>query len=76
MSLPAEHYRKLAAQAREESAASSLPQVQLQYLRSAQHFDAVVAGMECVAQTKARNEAARAELPSHRIQESGERCAP
>ena len=58
---PTEHYRELASKAREQAAASSLPQVKLRYLRSAQHFDELVAGLEDVAQAKARNEAARAE---------------
>ena len=56
-----EHYRQLASKAREQAAASSLPQVKLQYLRSAQHFEELVAKFENVAQAKARNEAARAE---------------
>lgn len=61
MHLPTEHYRQLASIAREQAAASSLPQVKLRYLRSAQHFDELVAGLEDVAQAKARNDAARAE---------------
>ena len=61
MSSPSEHYRKLALEAREQAAASSLPQVKLLYLRSAEHFDELVAKLESVAQAKVRNEAARAE---------------
>jgi hypothetical protein len=61
MTSPCEHYRELAEKAREQAATSSLPQVKLRYLRSAQHFDELVAGLENVAQAKARNEAARAE---------------
>ena len=61
MSWPSEHYRHLALKAREQAAASTLPQVKLQYLRSAEHFDEIVAKLESVAQAKMRNEAARAE---------------
>jgi hypothetical protein len=60
MSWPPEHYRRLASEAREEAAASSLPQVRLRYLRSAEHFDGIIVGLEDVARAKARNEAARA----------------
>jgi hypothetical protein len=35
--------------------------VQLRYLRSAEHFDELVARLERVAKAKARDEAARAE---------------
>jgi hypothetical protein len=56
---PAEHYRQLASKAREQAAASNLPQVKLRYLRSAEHFDELVAGLESVARAKDRNEAAR-----------------
>ena len=59
MNLPAEHYRDLASKAREHAAASNLPQVKLRYIRSAEHFDKLVAGQEAVARAKARNEAAR-----------------
>ncbi len=38
-----------------------MPQVKLRYLRSAEHFDELVANLERVAQAKARNEAAREE---------------
>ena len=61
MNSPSEHYRELASKAREQAAASSLPQVKLTYIRSAEHFDELVAGLENVARAKARNEAARAE---------------
>ena len=61
MTSPSEHYRELASKAREQAAASSLPQVKLRYLRSAEHFDELVAGLKNVARAKARNEAARAE---------------
>lgn len=61
MNSPAEQYRQLASKAREQAAASSLPQVKHRYLRSAEHFDELVARLESVAQAKARNEAARAE---------------
>ena len=61
MNSPTEHYRELAAEARRQAAASSLPQVRLRYLRSAEHFDELVAGLESVARAKSRNEAARAE---------------
>jgi len=61
MNSPTEHYRGLASKAREQAAASDLPQVKLRYLRSAQHFDKLVASLENVAQAKARNDAARAE---------------
>lgn len=61
MNSPSEQYRLLAANAREQAAASSLPQVKLRYLRSAEHFDELVAKLESVAQAKIRNEAACAE---------------
>ena len=64
MTSPVEHYRQLASNAREQAAASSLPQVKLRHLRSAEHFDGLVAGLEAVAAAKARNETARAELAS------------
>lgn len=55
-----EHYRKLAAQAYAEAAASALPQVKLRALRSAEHFEKLVADLESVARAKMRNEAAKA----------------
>jgi hypothetical protein len=61
MNSPAEQYRQLASKAREQAATSSLPQVKQRYLRSAEHFDELVMGLEIVAQAKARNQAARAE---------------
>ena len=61
MTSPCQQYRQLAAKAREQAAASTLQQVKLGYLRSAQHFDKLVAGLERVAEDKARNDAARAE---------------
>ena len=61
MNSPAEQYRQIASKAREQAASSSLPQVKQRYLRSAEHFDELLAGLESVAQAKARNEAARAE---------------
>jgi hypothetical protein len=61
MSWPSEHYRQLALDAREHAATSTLPQVKIQYLRSAEHFDEIVAKLESVAEAKIRNEAARAE---------------
>jgi hypothetical protein len=61
MNSPTEHYRQLAAEAREQAAASTLPQVKLRYLRSADHFDELVAKLENVAKAKSRNDAARAE---------------
>lgn len=57
---PVDHYRKLALDARAEAAASSLPQVKLRYLRSAEHFEQLVATVETVSQAKVRNDAARA----------------
>ncbi len=61
MNSPSEQYRQLAAKAREQAAASSLPQVKLRHLRSAEHFEGLLAKLEDAAQAKARNEAARAE---------------
>jgi hypothetical protein len=61
MTWPTEHYRKLASEAREQAAASTLPQVKLRCLRSAEHFEEIIVGMEHVAKAKARNEAARSE---------------
>ena len=61
MNSPSEQYRELAFKARQQAAASSLPQVKLRYLRSAEHFDNLVADLENIAHAKARNEAARAE---------------
>jgi hypothetical protein len=60
MTWPPEHYRKLALEARDQAAASTLPQVRLQYVRSAEHFDRIILGVENVAKAKARNGAARA----------------
>jgi hypothetical protein len=61
MTWPPEHYRKLASEAREQAAASTLPQVKLRHLCSAEHFDEIVTGLEDVAKAKARNDAARAD---------------
>lgn len=61
MNSPSEQYRQLASNAREQAAASSLPQVKLRYLRSAEHFDELVARLETIARAKVRNEAARSE---------------
>ena len=61
MNSPSEQYRQLASEAREQAAASNLPQVKLRYLRSAEHFEELVARLETVAQAKVRNEAARAQ---------------
>ena len=60
MNSPSKHYRELAAKAREEAAASNLPQVKLRHLRSAEHFDELVAKLESIARAKVRNETARA----------------
>ena len=60
MNSPIEHYRQMALEARQQAAASSLLQVKLRYLRSAEHFDELVATLDRVAQAKVRNEAARA----------------
>lgn len=59
---PVENFRQLAAEAREQAASSSLPQVRLRYLRSAEHFDSLVSNLERVAEAKVRNEAARANV--------------
>ena len=64
MTSPIEHYRQLASNAREQAASSTLPQVKLRYLRSAEHFDELVAGLERFEQDKLRNEAARMETSS------------
>jgi hypothetical protein len=61
MNSPIDHYRQLAAEALGQAQASSLPQVKMRYLRSAEHFENLVAGLERFAEAKARNEAARAE---------------
>jgi hypothetical protein len=61
MNSPSEQYRQLAAQAREQAAASSLPQVKLRHLRSAEHFEELLDKLDQIAQAKARNEAARAD---------------
>ncbi len=61
MHSPIDHYRQLAAQAHEEAAAAALPNVKMRWLRSAEHFEKLVAGLESVARAKMRNEAARAE---------------
>ena len=58
----AEQYRQLAEKAREQAAASTLPQVKRRHLLSADHFDDLAGKLESTAQTKARNEAARAEM--------------
>ncbi len=57
---PIEQYRQLAADAREQAATSTLFQVKMRYLRSAEHFEKLVANLESVARAKARNEAAPA----------------
>jgi hypothetical protein len=59
MNLPIEGYRQLAAEALEQAAASTLPQVKMRYLRSAEHWEKLAEGLEVVALAKARNEAAR-----------------
>lgn len=59
MNSPIEHYRQLAAEAYEQAAASTLPQVRMRNLRSAEHLDELVNGLENVARAKARNEAAK-----------------
>ena len=61
MNSPCEQYGDLASKTREQAEASRLPQVKLRYLRSAEHFDELVAKLESVAHAKVRNEAARAE---------------
>jgi hypothetical protein len=61
MNSPIDHYRQLAAEALTQAGASRLPQVKMRYLRSAEHFEKLVAGLERFAEDKARNEAARAE---------------
>jgi hypothetical protein len=58
MNSPADQYRQLAADAREQAAASSLPQVRQRCLRSAEHLDELVAKLERSAAAKTRNEAA------------------
>jgi hypothetical protein len=47
---PAEQYRQLALEAREQAAASTLPQVKIRYLCSADHLDEFAARLESVAQ--------------------------
>lgn len=59
-----EQYRQLAADARAQAVASTLPQVEARFLRSAEHFEKLVANLESVARAKARNEAARADAAS------------
>lgn len=71
MNSPSEQYRQLASHAREQAAASSLPQVRLRYLRSADHFDELLARLESIAQAKVRNEAARAEPVSTGVGDRG-----
>jgi hypothetical protein len=61
MQSPIDHYRQLAAQAHQEAATAALPQVKMRCLRSAEHFEKLVAGLESVARAKMRNEAAKAE---------------
>lgn len=53
--------RQLAADARASAESSSLPQVKVRYLRSAEQFEDLVAKLEGVARAKARNEAALTE---------------
>lgn len=43
---PVEQYRALASKARQQAAVANLPQVQLSYLRSAEHFDALWPGLK------------------------------
>lgn len=61
---PIENYRQLAAQAHEQAAAATLPQVKLRCFRSAEHFEGLVAKLDDVAQAKSRNEAARTQADS------------
>ncbi len=60
MKSPIEHYRELAAEALSHAAVTPLPQVKSRWLRSAEHFQKLVAGLESFAEAKARNDAARA----------------
>ena len=55
-----EQYPQLASESRKQAAAANSPQVKLRYLRSAGHFDELVAKLESVAYAKVRNEAAPA----------------
>ena len=54
-----EQYRKLADQARADAAAASLPNVRESHLRSAERLEAIIAGIDNVAQAKSRNEEAK-----------------
>jgi hypothetical protein len=59
MNTPLEQYRQSAAEARQQAAATTLPQVKQRCIRSAEHFDQLAAKLENIAQAKVRNEAAR-----------------
>jgi hypothetical protein len=54
-----EQYRKMAAKARAEAAAATLPNVQQLQLRSADRLDEIVRGMEKVLLAKSANEEAK-----------------
>ena len=58
-----EQFRQLALDARASAEASNLPQVKAKHLRSAEHFEDLIAKLESVARAKARNEVARAKAP-------------
>ena len=55
----AETYRKLAAKARSDAAAASLPNVRQLHLRSAERLDEIISGIHSVSQAKLRNEEAK-----------------
>ncbi len=54
-----DQYRKMAAKARSDAAAASLPNVRKVHLRSAERIDAIISRLESVAQAKLRNDDAK-----------------
>lgn len=59
-----DEYRRLAVVSREAAASANLQQVKQMHLRSAAHFEGMVAKLESIARAKARNEAARSDAKS------------
>ena len=59
MSQLSDHYRHMAAKARSDADAASLPNVQQLHSRSAERLDQIVRGMEKVAEAKRRNDLAK-----------------
>jgi hypothetical protein len=55
----ADNYRKMADKARADAAETSLPNVRQLHLRSAERLDALISGLDSVAEAKSRNDTAK-----------------